>query len=118
MARTERQRRGEAAEATARRHLERAGLRTLARNWHCRAGELDLIMADADTVVFVEVRHRRGTGFGGALGSIDRRKRQRIARAAQAWLQRQPGEPAARFDVVVVDADGNIDWRAGAFDLD
>lgn len=119
MAKTERQRHGHTAETRARSTLEAAGLRTLATNWSCRVGELDLVMRDGDLIVFVEVRYRRGTGFGGALESVDRRKRERIARAAGAWLQRSRlGDLPARFDVVTVDGDGGIDWIPDAFELD
>ncbi|MBN0481343.1 YraN family protein, partial [Pseudomonas aeruginosa] len=56
-------------------HLRRQGLATLGKNWTCRRGELDLVMLDGDTVVFVEVRSRRHRAWGGALESIDARKR-------------------------------------------
>ncbi len=116
-----RQSRGAAAEAQACRFLEARGLRTLGRNYRCRWGEIDLIMRDAAVLVFVEVRYRRHAGFGGALGSIDRRKRERLARAASHYLQRNAAaETPARFDVVTVSpiAGGSeqIEWLANAFE--
>jgi len=115
--RTERQRRGDRGEALARAHLERAGLRTRARNWRCRHGEIDLVMTEGSAVVFVEVRMRSSDGFGGALASIDAGKRRRLVRAAAAWLQRHRlGDRPARFDVVGVGADGTIEWHRAAFE--
>src|SRR5690606_39694605 len=63
--------RGQQAEALACRVLEERGLRLIHRNWRCRRGELDLVMLDGDTVVFVEVRYRRHKAWGGAIESID-----------------------------------------------
>ena len=112
-----RHRRGREAEARARRHLERAGLRTLARNWRARGGEIDLVMADGAAVVFVEVRARGAGARAGAAESVDARKRARLVRAARAWLAREPGAAArpARFDVVTVEADGRLRWLRDAF---
>ena len=114
---------GAAAEDAARALLEREGLRTLARNVNYRFGELDLVMRDGETVVFVEVRYRRDDRFGGGAGSVDFRKRRRIVLAARAWLanQRGLGDAPCRFDVVTVHgADGRLecDWIRDAFRLD
>ena len=68
---------GNAAEDLASAHLERAGLRILTRNYRVRGGEIDCIALDGNTLVFVEVRLRRNTRFGGAAASIDGRKQQR-----------------------------------------
>lgn len=72
---------GRQAELLACEQLQRQGMRPLARNWRCRRGELDLVMLDGDTVVFVEVRRRRHEAWGGALESVDARKRQRLTAA-------------------------------------
>ncbi|MBB5014538.1 YraN family protein [Rehaibacterium terrae] len=114
---------GAAWEDLARATLERHGLRMLATNAHCRFGELDLVMADGATVVFVEVRYRRGGGFGGGLASVDARKRRRIALAAQAFLAARPplARRPCRFDVVAVSGSADaprIDWVRNAFSLD
>jgi putative endonuclease len=110
---------GEAAEDAALAYLRAAGLGLLARNVRYPFGELDLVMHDAATLVFVEVRYRRGADFGGAAASVDRRKRRKLARAAQAWLaqHRQHARAPCRFDVVAVSPDG-CDWLRAAFTLD
>jgi len=109
-------RRGELAEQRAAEHLRGAGLRLLERNYRCRQGEIDLIMRDGDTVVFVEVRERRNGRFGSGADSIDFRKRQRLISAAQHYLQRQPRVPPCRFDVVSIDGNDDLTWITGAFD--
>ena len=110
---------GRAAEALAREHLQQQGMRLLAQNWRCRGGELDLVMLDGDTVVFVEVRYRRHAAWGGALESIDARKRQRLILAAQLFLQRESrwGRHPCRFDVVAISPGSNgINWLRSAFE--
>ncbi|MCG5542029.1 MULTISPECIES: YraN family protein [unclassified Halorhodospira] len=104
--------RGHEAEERARAYLERRGLRTLARNFRTRRGEIDLVMADGGVTVFVEVRRRSHPGYGGAAASVDRRKRQRLSRAANVWLARNPGW--ARFDVVATDGN-EVHWVRDAF---
>lgn len=101
--------------------LERAGLKLLARNYTTRYGELDLVMRDGDTVVFVEVRHRIGAGFGDAATSITATKQARLVQTAQLWLTANPkhAQCACRFDVVAYDGpvDGaTMQWLRGAFD--
>jgi putative endonuclease len=116
------QQRGDAAEALARQHLEKHGLRLLAQNWRCRLGELDLVMLDADTVVFVEVRYRRYSAWGGAAESVDARKREKLSRAAQHFLQQESrwAKYPCRFDVIAINADSQapaqLDWIQNAFD--
>lgn len=112
-----RQQTGVRAEETACRYLCRKGLRLLTRNFRCRGGEIDLIMRDGDSLVFVEVRYRRHARYGSGAESVDRRKRERIILCAQLYLQRHPAEQRrpARFDVVSLDADNGIDWIPDAF---
>ena len=113
---------GQAAEALARQFLEQRGLRLLAQNWRCRLGELDLVMLDADTVVFVEVRYRRHSAWGGAAESVDARKREKLSRAAQHFLQQEArwAKYPCRFDVIAITADSQapaqLDWIQNAFD--
>ena len=116
-ARTPKQRAGDAAEDAAAQHLKAAGCRIVARNARYRDGEVDLIASEREVLVFVEVRMRAGSQFGGAAVSVDLLKQKRIARAAQRWLFGEYGErwPACRFDVVTVDGSGTIEWIRDAF---
>jgi putative endonuclease len=118
---TDKKKAGNRAEDSAQAHLERHGLRLLARNWSCRNGELDLVMLDGDTVVFVEVRYRRYAAWGGALESVDRRKQQKLIKAAQLFLQMESRwtKHPCRFDVVAIDAAASKEspnWIRNAFD--
>ena len=107
---------GTLAEALAADYLQSRGLRLIERNYRCRLGEIDLILADGPVLVFVEVRLRRTADFGGAAASITAVKRQRILRAARHYLAGRP-EPACRFDVVLLDAlaADRIEWIRDAF---
>jgi putative endonuclease len=113
---------GKAAEELARQHLLQHGLKLLAQNWSCRSGELDLVMLDADTVVFVEVRYRRHSAWGGAVESVDARKREKLTKAALHFLQRESrwAKHPCRFDVIAINAEGNptprLNWIRNAFD--
>ncbi|KFX68397.1 hypothetical protein TMS3_0119340 [Pseudomonas taeanensis MS-3] len=113
---------GKAAETLARQHLEQQGLRLLAQNWHCRRGELDLVMLDTDTVVFVEVRYRRHAAWGGAIESVDARKREKLTIAAMHFLQQESrwAKHPCRFDVIAINSKGNsapqLNWIQNAFD--
>ena len=77
------------------------------RNFRSRLGELDIVAIEQDVLAIVEVRYRSRRDFGGAAASITAGKRTRVARAAQAMLQRHPelAGLSARFDVVEVDGD-------------
>ena len=83
-------------------------------------GEIDLIMRDGDTLVFVEVRQRSAQDFGGAAASIGGLKRRRIIFAARHYLMRLPSPPPCRFDVVLIegpsDDHAQIIWLKAAFD--
>lgn len=112
---------GQQAEDQALDVLQRRGLRLVARNWRCRGGELDLVMLDGDTVVFVEVRFRSHAAWGGALESVDARKRGRLSAAAQQFLQAHPRwrEHSCRFDVVAMSPGKSaaaFNWIQNAFD--
>ncbi|AUY33898.1 MULTISPECIES: YraN family protein [Pseudomonas] len=113
---------GQTAEDHALEYLQGQGLRLLERNWRCKGGELDLVMLDADTVVFVEVRYRLHAEFGGALASIDGRKQQRLALAANLFLQHEPrwATRPCRFDVIALQGRGHagqpLQWLKNAFE--
>jgi putative endonuclease len=110
---------GDSAETLACEYLRRRGLRLLYRNYRCRRGEIDLVMMDGDSLVFVEVRYRRRTGFGGAAETVSKAKQKRIIFCAQAFLCRHRAwNRPARFDVVSIEgAPGNhkLDWLRNAF---
>lgn len=113
--------RGERYEALAHAHLRDAGLTPVARNFQTRFGELDLVMRDGDVLVFVEVRYRARAAYGGGAESITASKRQRLAVAAQQFLQAQPAlaRLPCRFDVVALSGDPaqpSVDWLRDAFD--
>lgn len=107
--------RGAEAEELAARHLQAQGLELLARNWRCRYGEIDLILREGATLVFVEVRSRRRGDYGGAAESISAAKRARLKRSAAAYLAQCRHRGACRFDAVLMDAD-RLTWLRGAFD--
>jgi len=118
---TGKQQSGQQAEDRAQAQLEQEGLRLLARNWSCRSGELDLVMLDGDTVVFVEVRYRRHAEWGGALESVDRRKQQKLIKTAQLFLQKESrwARHPCRFDVIAIDAASGRqapNWIRNAFE--
>jgi putative endonuclease len=115
--------RGAGIEAAARDFLLGQGLRAVAANANYRFGELDLVMLDRDTLVFVEVRYRRDARFGGGAASVDAGKRRKLVKAAQAFLaaHRRFADAPCRFDVV--DASGDpaspaFDWLRDAFRAD
>jgi putative endonuclease len=112
--------RGRDAEALAQRHLERYGLKQLARNWRCAGGELDLVMRDGATVVMVEVRKRSRSDYGSAFESVTGRKRGRVIHAARMFLAAHPehARGAVRFDVVAVDGQDTVEWLTGAFEAE
>ncbi len=104
---------GDAGEEAAAAHLVVQGLQVLARNFRVKGGEIDLVCRDGDITVFVEVRRRARTDFGGAAWSITPTKQRRLVLAARHWLARH-GEPACRFDCVLID-DGRLEWLKDAF---
>ncbi|MBS6672674.1 MAG: YraN family protein [Haemophilus paraphrohaemolyticus] len=105
---------GSLYEQKARAYLETQGLKFIAANQTFKCGELDLVMADGDTVVFVEVRQRKSNRFGSAVESIDYRKQQKWFNAANMWLftkRKQSLDTAkCRFDVVAFEGDNPPLW--------
>ena len=120
---------GRAAEDLALRHLEQAGLQCLARNYRCRAGEIDLVLLEPQgagaVLVLAEVRSRSRSDYGHAAATVGRAKQRRLARAARHLLmtRREFRHLPVRFDVVAIDppaaAGGapRLTWLRGAFDL-
>lgn len=113
---SDRHARGRAAEAQALAYLKARGLKLIEQNYRCRGGEIDLVMRDGDTVVFVEVRFRSHSQYGGAAASVDRRKQRRLVHAATHFLQRhRMTEKAARLDVVAIGpGDEQVQWLRNA----
>ncbi|TDJ68901.1 MAG: YraN family protein [Proteobacteria bacterium] len=102
------------------RYLNKCGLRTVCRNYRCRGGEIDLVMADGEFIVFVEVRYRRDHRHGTPFESITRVKQKRIIRAASHFLAVNPdfAERPCRFDAVgvsYIDQRVQYDWITAAF---
>lgn len=112
---------GKKGEAAARAYLERHGVRILAANHACPAGEIDLIGQERDVILFVEVKARTSDAFGPPHLAVHYRKQQQIVRAAQWFLaQRRTPDTACRFDVVAVTFVGEnqpprIQWVRDAF---
>jgi putative endonuclease len=111
---------GQWAEDFAHAYLCQQGLQSVERNYRCRQGEIDLIMRQQAILVFIEVRYRRSSYYGGSLASIDYHKQQRILRTANyylythSWAQQYP----CRFDVVLIQGSltaPQICWLTDAF---
>ena len=105
---------GSIYEQKARVYLETQGLKFIAANQTFKCGELDLVMTDGDTIVFVEVRQRKSNRFGSAVESIDYRNQQKWINAANIWLftkRNQSLDTAkCRFDVVAFEGDNPPLW--------
>jgi putative endonuclease len=86
-------------------HYRLRGYRILGTNVRAGRNELDLIVRRGRDLTFVEVKQRRGGGFGGAVGAVDAEKRRRVRRAAQVWLSRNPQSTHIRlgFEVVALE---------------
>lgn len=114
--------RGARAEKLARRYLEQQGLQFLLANYHCRMGEIDLIMRHDETLVFIEVRYRGNDRFGSAAETVDRTKQRKLVATALCYLQSKPklAKLASRFDVIAISGNGpspTIDWYPDAIQV-
>ncbi|MGL4766937.1 MAG: YraN family protein [Formosimonas sp.] len=111
----DKQKQGAQAEQLALAYLRRQGLCFIDANLACAQGEIDLLMQDGDTLVFVEVRWRQNEAFGGAAASITPAKLQRLTRACQLFLQQNPAwqSQPCRIDAVLLTGDlaaPRMDW--------
>lgn len=108
---------GADAEQMAEQYLQQRGLVLVEKNYRCRFGEIDLVMTDLDTLVFVEVRMRSSDAFGGAAESITAPKRTKLLLAARHYLSGLKREPKCRFDAVLITGrhDNRIEWIKNAF---
>jgi putative endonuclease len=104
----------------AERFLLRQGLKLMHRNYRCRWGEVDRVMEDSGTLVFVEVRLRTRQDFASPEGSVDARKQDKLIRTARYFIARHPhlSNMPARFDVVALTdvGESSIRWFRNAFD--
>lgn len=111
---------GAAIEAAAAEWLHARGLICVERNFRCRGGEIDLIMRDGRTLVFVEVRLRNHDNFGSAAESVTAAKQRRVIHAAQYYLatHKTAADSACRFDVLAAKHEGESvvwEWVQDAF---
>ena len=111
---------GKIAEDIALNYLKQNKLKYIERNFRSSFGEIDLILKDKNTLVYIEVRYRNNNNFMGALETIDRRKCERIIATSQYYQQcnRNAVNMDTRFDVVVINGDlnnPNIEWIKNAF---
>lgn len=111
---------GDQGEAMAAEYLTKRGCTILARQWRCRYGELDLVVQDGGTICFVEVKRRGPGSIGLPREFVDERKRERLRKAAAAYLAAQESDAFARFDVAEVyeEEAGNlrIEYLENAFE--
>lgn len=113
---------GKEAEKIACDHLKNNGLKFIDNNFYSRYGEVDLIMQDQDTLVFIEVRYRKNLDYGGALESITPSKQKKIRTTALYYMQKKGREFNTRFDVVALTGSDinkqnnlSIEWIKNAF---
>ena len=107
---------GKNAEKRAEHYLKAHGLSLMQRNFRSIYGEIDLIMQQHKTLVFVEVRYRRRSNFGQSVATIDQRKQNRLIKTALSYLQKhQEIDQDCRFDVVTFDGEEKINWIKNAF---
>ena len=109
---------GQRAEVLAAAFLVARGLTIVERNFRCRRGEIDIIARDGEALVFVEVRLRSRSDFGGAAASITPAKRARIAAAASYYLARLARVPPCRVDALLFDTleSGRVEWLRNIMD--
>lgn len=112
---------GQMTERYAEQYLSKQGLRLIERNFHSRQGEIDLIMLDGDTYIFVEVKYRKRKEFGGAIAAISASKQKKIKHCVTFYLH-QAGlneyNTPCRVDVVALEGDiiqPQVTWLKNAF---
>lgn len=115
-------RKGALAEKSALLYLKQQGLVLLHTNFACKSGEVDLIMLDQSTLVFIEVRSRGSSRFGSAASTINHTKQQKIRKTAAVYLQkyRQHNHRICRFDAISIDnhdakGQNSLEWIKSAF---
>lgn len=112
---------GQATEAFAQQYLMQQGLIFIDKNVHCRQGEIDLIMKDKQTFVFVEVKFRKNNHFGGAIAAISQAKQNKIKHCVTFYLHKaklNEYNTPCRFDVIALEGDitqPQVTWLKNAF---
>lgn len=97
---------GRWGESVAATHLEAKGYQLIERNWRCRWGEIDLVLRQGETLVFVEVKTRRGRDFGTPEEGITARKAQKLLQIGQQYVaERELDDVDWRIDMVAVELD-------------
>lgn len=112
---------GQVAEEKALEYLLKKNLQLVTRNYNCRLGEIDLVMREGSYLVFIEVRFRTNSSFGGGIASITYAKKQKIIKTAYHFIMKYKLESQCplRFDVVSIDGQlGEITWLKDAFGAD
>ncbi|MFQ3671075.1 MAG: YraN family protein [Verrucomicrobiia bacterium] len=114
---------GAYGEEVAASFLRRQGCRVLARNYAGRWGEVDVVVRDGESLVFVEVKARGPEGWGRPAEAVDGKKRRRIRLTAEAYLKElRVAPPPVRFDVVEVILEPGrvpeVTWVRGAFTVE
>jgi putative endonuclease len=95
--------RGRLAEAEGVAWLQGHGYRILERNVEYKAGEIDVVALEGDTLCFIEIKARATSQFGEAVRAVTRRKQRQIATSATLFLAAHPHEGPCRFDVLAMD---------------
>ena len=112
---------GKEGEDLALKTVESLGYRCIARNYRCTLGELDLVARDGETLVFIEIKTRKGKSLDYAKEAVHARKQRQMSKVALAYMKKNRCEDIkARFDVVVIHQKGvdrEIEVIRNAFDL-
>lgn len=111
---------GDEAEDIACAYLQSKRLKLLERNFRSRFGEIDVICLDRSTLIFVEVRMRSSSRFGGAAESVTPAKQKRLIQTAHQYLQAHGHRGGCRFDVLLLNgaAPHAVEWIQNAFDAE
>ncbi len=108
-------------ESQARDYLLRRGLKLLTENYHCRFGEIDLIMLQQEALCFIEVKYRKSLGYGGAISAIPPQKQRKIVKTALFFMTKHKtmAQRPMRFDALIIQQESidesTIDWIQNAF---